>query len=192
MTYLVNESKLCDCGNYFCTAASKIGNNPKTMKNRLYRSRVKRVFGGVAGGLAEYMNLDPILVRVLFIILAAINGVGALLYIIMWIVLPEAPLEYEFPNYKKPDSKPDKDSEASSSTFSDSTSSGVFSAAEQYTEQSKSSNSRIIIGIILIGFGTFFLLDNLFPFFDFKDIFPLALVVIGVALLWNSLQKKNK
>lgn len=163
-----------------------------TMQNRLYRSRVKRVFGGVAGGLAGYMNLDPILVRVLFIIAAAINGVGALLYIIMWIVVPEAPLEYEFPNYKKPDGESGKDGKAANNTSSDTTASGTFTGADQYAGKSNSSNSRIIIGIILIGFGIFFLLDNLFPFFDFEDIFPLALVVIGVALLWNSLQKKNK
>jgi phage shock protein C len=163
------------------------------MKNRLYRSRVKRVFGGVAGGLAEYMNLDPILVRILFIITAAINGIGALLYIIMWIVVPEAPLEYEFPNYNKPDSEPDKEGETTAkSTSSDTSASDIFMGADQNTELSKSSNGRIIIGVILIGFGTFFLLDNFFPFFDFEDIFPLALVAIGVALLWNSLHKKNK
>jgi len=162
------------------------------MKNRLYRSRVKRVFGGVAGGLAEYMNLDPILVRVLFIIIAAVNGIGVLLYIIMWIVVPEAPLEYEFPNYKKSDSEPGKDGEAANSANSDTTASEMFSGTENNEVQSKSTNSRLIIGVILIGFGTFFLLDNFFPFFDFEDIFPLALVVIGVALLWNSLHKKNK
>jgi phage shock protein C len=162
------------------------------MKNRLYRSRVKRVFGGVAGGLAEYMNVDPILVRVLLIIAAAINGIGALLYVIMWIVIPEAPLEYEFPNYSKPDSEPGKEGETANSDSSDTSASNTFTGAEQFAGQSKSVNGRIIIGIILIGFGTFFLLDNFFPFFDFEDIFPLALVAIGVALLWNSLHKKNK
>jgi len=162
------------------------------MKNRLYRSRVKRVFGGVAGGLAEYMSIDPILVRVGFIIIAAINGIGALLYIIMWIVVPEAPLEYEFPNYKKSESDPGSEGESAGSSSSDDTASEMFSGADNYDVPSKSANSRLIIGIILIGFGTFFLLDNLFPFIDFEDIFPLALVVIGVALLWNSIQKKNK
>ena len=158
------------------------------MKERLFRSRVKRVFGGVAGGLAEYMNLDPILVRILFIILAAINGLGVLLYIIMWIVVPEAPLEYEFPNYKGSDAAPREETEDAKS------SGGAASTFEAYTgpEISRTSNSRIIVGIILIGLGAFFLLDNLFPFFDFEDIFPIALVVIGLALLWNSIKTKNK
>jgi hypothetical protein len=101
----------------------------------------------------------------------------------MWIVVPEAPLEYEFPNYKKPDSEHGSTGETAESSFS-----GTYSAAPAST----STNSRLIIGIILIGFGTFFLLDNLFPFFDLEDIFPLALVVIGVALLWNSIQNKSK
>ena len=125
------------------------------MKNRLYRSRVKRVFGGVAGGLAEYMNLDPILVRILFIITAAINGIGALLYIIMWIVVPEAPLEYEFPNYNKPESDPGKEGGTANSTSSDTPTSDIFMGADQNGKQVKSTNSRLIIGVILIGFGTF-------------------------------------
>jgi phage shock protein PspC (stress-responsive transcriptional regulator) len=158
------------------------------MKERLYRSRVKRVFGGVAGGLAGYMNLDPILVRILFIILAAINGLGVLLYIIMWIVVPEAPLEYEFPNFKKSDSAAAGTNEGAES------SAGGAASFEAFRDGniSRASNSRIIAGLILIGLGAFFLLDNLFPFFDFEDIFPIALVVIGLALLWNSIQNKNK
>jgi phage shock protein PspC (stress-responsive transcriptional regulator) len=157
------------------------------MKDRLYRSRVKRVFGGVAGGLAEYMNLDPILVRVLFIIIAAINGIGVLLYIIMWIVVPEAPFEYEFPDFKKTDSDTGSADKGTDSAFTGASAYGTQTAADP----SRSMNSRLIIGIILIGFGTFFLLDNLFPFFDLEDVFPLALVVIGVALLWNSIQNKS-
>jgi phage shock protein C len=45
---------------------------------------------GVAAGLAEYMNLDPTIVRLLFVLLALAGGPGILIYIIMWIVMPEA------------------------------------------------------------------------------------------------------
>ena len=58
------------------------------MKDKLYRSRRVRVFGGVAGGLAQYFNLDIILVRVLFVVIAILHGFGILLYIILWIVIP--------------------------------------------------------------------------------------------------------
>lgn len=62
------------------------------MNGRLYRSRDDRVIAGVAGGLADYLDLDPSLVRVLWVILALFSG-GAflLIYIVMALVVPEEP-----------------------------------------------------------------------------------------------------
>lgn len=60
---------------------------------RLYRSRSDRMIGGVCGGLGDYLNIDPTLVRLAFAILALAAGPGLPLYIIMWIVVPEEPLE---------------------------------------------------------------------------------------------------
>jgi phage shock protein C len=60
---------------------------------RLYRSREDRMFGGVCGGLGEYLAVDPTLVRILFIILALAGGPGLLAYIIMLFVVPEEPIE---------------------------------------------------------------------------------------------------
>ena len=60
---------------------------------RLYRSNRDVMLGGVAAGLAEYFNLDPTIVRLLFVLLALVS-VGfpmALVYIILWIVIPQAP-----------------------------------------------------------------------------------------------------
>jgi phage shock protein C len=64
----------------------------ETTVRRLYRSRTDRMIGGVCGGIAEYSNLDPTLVRVLFILLAFLTGGATLLaYPILWIVVPEQP-----------------------------------------------------------------------------------------------------
>jgi phage shock protein C len=59
---------------------------------RLYRSRHNKVLAGVCGGLASYLNIDPVAARVLFAILTAFSG-GALLlaYVVMWILMPEEP-----------------------------------------------------------------------------------------------------
>ena len=62
------------------------------MTNKLYRSRSNRVFGGVASGLATYLNIDPILARVIFVISTLFNGIGLIAYIILWIVIPEEPV----------------------------------------------------------------------------------------------------
>ena len=58
---------------------------------KLYRSRSNRQVAGVCGGLAEYFNLDPTLIRVLFIILAVLGGSGVILYVAMWIIVPKQP-----------------------------------------------------------------------------------------------------
>ena len=61
------------------------------VKKRLYRSREERRIAGVCGGLAEYLAIDPTLVRILWALLALAGGPGILLYLIMAIVVPEEP-----------------------------------------------------------------------------------------------------
>jgi phage shock protein C len=58
---------------------------------KLYRSTSNRQLAGVCGGLAEYFNLDPTLIRVLFIVLAVLGGAGVLLYLALWIIVPKQP-----------------------------------------------------------------------------------------------------
>ncbi|MEX0981891.1 MAG: PspC domain-containing protein [Bacteroidales bacterium] len=57
---------------------------------RLYRDPENSVFGGVCGGLGAYFNIDPILIRILFVLLFFLGGASILIYIILWIVLPKA------------------------------------------------------------------------------------------------------
>jgi phage shock protein C len=56
---------------------------------RLFRSRRDRIIGGVCGGLGNYLNIDPVLVRVVWAILFFAAGVGFLAYILAWIIIPE-------------------------------------------------------------------------------------------------------
>jgi phage shock protein C len=64
----------------------------ETAYRKLYRSRSNRMVAGVCGGIAEYSNMDPTIVRVLMVILAFFTGGGALLaYPVLWMVMPEAP-----------------------------------------------------------------------------------------------------
>ena len=57
---------------------------------RLYRDPDDRVFGGVSSGLGAYLGIDPVIVRILFVIFFFIGGSGLIAYIILWIVVPEA------------------------------------------------------------------------------------------------------
>jgi phage shock protein C len=56
---------------------------------QLTRSQTDRRIGGVCGGIAEYFDIDPTLVRIAFVAAALLSGVGILLYIVLWIVLPK-------------------------------------------------------------------------------------------------------
>ena len=62
---------------------------------KLYRSETNRWLLGVCGGLGEYFDLDPTLIRVLFIVFALVFGGGFLLYLILWIIIPMKPPEIE-------------------------------------------------------------------------------------------------
>jgi phage shock protein C len=55
----------------------------------LRRSRGERVIGGVCGGLGRYLGLDPVLLRIAFVVLAIAGGGGILLYLVAWILIPE-------------------------------------------------------------------------------------------------------
>jgi phage shock protein C len=59
---------------------------------RLYRSGTNRKLAGVCGGLAQYLNTDATLIRVLFVVLALLGGPGLVIYLLMWILIPEEPL----------------------------------------------------------------------------------------------------
>ena len=59
---------------------------------RLYRSRTNRKLAGVCGGLAQYFNTDATLIRVLFVVLALLGGPGLVIYLVLWIVVPEEPV----------------------------------------------------------------------------------------------------
>lgn len=55
---------------------------------RITRSRVDRTIAGVAGGLAAYFGIDPLFIRIAFVVLALLNGFGAILYLVLWLIVP--------------------------------------------------------------------------------------------------------
>jgi phage shock protein C len=62
------------------------------MEKKLYRSRTDRKIAGVCGGLAEYFNIDPTIVRVIAVAMLLPGGApGILAYLILWAIVPEKP-----------------------------------------------------------------------------------------------------
>lgn len=59
---------------------------------RLYRSRKDKVLGGVCAGIADYFEVDPVVIRLIWVIAALISmGLGIIAYLIAWIIIPEEP-----------------------------------------------------------------------------------------------------
>ncbi|MCL2414762.1 MAG: PspC domain-containing protein [Bacteroidales bacterium] len=55
----------------------------------LRRSKEHRIIAGVCGGIAEYFSIDPVLIRLIFLVMAVFGGAGIILYIVAWIIMPE-------------------------------------------------------------------------------------------------------
>jgi phage shock protein C len=158
------------------------------MNRRLYRSRRESVLGGVAGGVAEYLDVDPSIVRIIWVVLAIVTGgLFLVLYIVMWIVVPESPPgapAVAAGAAAEPAARP---SSASSDTAP---------ASDPYWEGTEErlrragSGGAVILGLILIAVGVWFLIDEYLPAFDRDLIWPIALVAIGAALLVVSLRRR--
>ncbi len=146
------------------------------MEKRLYRNTHNKMIGGVSSGLADYFNIDPVLIRLVFVILALHQGVGILAYIILWIVVPA---RFE----------PTLAADAAGPVPDD-----VAVESEPLTEEKEKTpgKSSLYGGIILIVIGLLFLLDNFIPAFGFDDFWPLLLIAVGGGMLWNSWPHRNE
>lgn len=60
------------------------------MQPRLTRSATESMVAGVCGGLADYFNIDPVIVRLIFVLVTLTSGLGLPVYIVLWILMPKA------------------------------------------------------------------------------------------------------
>ena len=56
---------------------------------RLVRIKEGRMLGGVCGGIAKYLDIDPVIIRILWVAFTLVVGVGLLVYVVAWILIPE-------------------------------------------------------------------------------------------------------
>lgn len=156
---------------------------------KLYRSVTDRYIGGVCGGLAKYFNTDVAIIRLLFFIALIIGGGGFLAYIILWIVVPEEPINHRFnmeTNNKQEDFSEYEQNQNNTSNNQKKTDN--MNDSKHYKNK-----GNLTAGLILIGIGSLFLLDNLIANIDFGDLWPVFIIIAGIAILLNSFnQYKNK
>lgn len=144
---------------------------------RLYRSQKNSMIAGVCGGLADYFNVDPILIRGLFVVAILAGGGGFLVYIILWIITP-----LEVGAFTKPFEN--------KATMGDEPIKEEFKSENMEEQKKQKNNGSLWGGLILISLGAMFLIDRFVPHIDFGDLWPLILVVIGIILIIQSIQKR--
>ncbi|MBK7630073.1 MAG: PspC domain-containing protein [Ignavibacteriales bacterium] len=151
------------------------------MYKKLYRSVTDKMLGGVCGGLAEYFSIDPVIVRLIFVLAVIFGGSGIIAYIILWIIIPQKPyIITPFNNeYAKQDSNPGSEEKKSENT--------EFNM--NIMNEKPQNNRSIYAGAFLIFLGGIFLLDNFVPHFHFGDFWPLVLIGLGIAIILNSRNK---
>lgn len=59
------------------------------MVKRLYRSEKNKVIAGVCGGIAEYLNVDPVIVRLIWVVASLAWGAGIIAYLLAWLIIPK-------------------------------------------------------------------------------------------------------
>lgn len=162
--------------------------NENYMTRRLYRSQKDKIIAGVCAGLAEYFEIDATLVRLIFVIVVLAGGAGILAYIILWIVVPQnlgegveikAGSKQAVNQFAK--EIKDKANEVASA-FKNET------KTEAESDELKKRRS-FIPALILIGLGLVFLFGNFFPWFAWHNLWPLILIVIGLAMIVNPRRK---
>lgn len=148
-------------------------------KRKLYRSQTDKMIAGVCGGLGEYFDVDPVIIRLVFIILAFASGIGIIAYIFLWIALPKGPLETP---KGKVEEKVQTVVEEATEVIED-----VGEKIKRKMDEERRKGS-FWFGIILIIIGLFFLLSN-YGLFNFDLLWPLIIIALGGFLLYKSLRE---
>ncbi|MCE6990338.1 PspC domain-containing protein [Dyadobacter sp. CY323] len=151
------------------------------MEKKLHRIPDQAVFGGVASGIAQYLQIDVVIVRVLFVVMLFLPippsfGWTGILYIILWAVLPTGPAGDIYTTPTDPLAKP----------------TGPFSG-EPFFDKKRSDQTVMILGGVLVVFGAIMLLDDLPIWYEFKKYFwPIVFIAIGAFLILRQRDKDHE
>lgn len=164
-----------------------------------------RILGGVCSGLAEGLHIDPLWVRLGFVLLAFLQGVGLLLYILLWLVMPEQvegeegsrsgfdsmtadlrrignELRGQFGGTPKPSTAAESTS-AGATTTSPGSPTGGASATP-------AGRQSIALGVVLVAVGLILLGANT-GLIQWSLIWPAVLIILGVLLLARTLDRRR-
>ncbi len=158
------------------------------MTDRLYRSPDDRMLTGVAGGLAEMLDFDPSIIRIVWAVLIVLTGGLALLvYIVMAIVVPERPIGVS----PRGQGGTDAAGMTAAGSAVDPATSTTPSRARR-GDRSDATRGGLVAGLVLIVIGAFFLVREVVPSIDLGFWWPTVAIGLGVVLVVVALMPSRR
>ncbi len=153
------------------------------MNSRLYRSRTDRFLGGVCGGIGKYLGIDPTIIRLVFLVLLFTQGFGFLIYLILWILLPV-----------------EGGAETSTGSVGDRLGEGMKGVGEDIRNVAQTPHPQaglwfgaglVVLGVVLFAerLGEMLGLGWLTQWFNWSTLWPVLIIVLGVALILRGSRK---
>ena len=172
------------------------------MTRKLYRSSEDRAILGICGGIGEYLDIDPIIVRLIVVILTLLGFSGLLFYIVAIFVIPESPeyravkdgtyqqtqTSYEYTYNASEEAYQTGEGTAPHYDYEVGPDGEVKKApkkdlSDYGRERKRSGNGGLILGLCLIALGAFIILEMFLPWIDTRLVLAIALIVIGLAVI---------
>ena len=141
------------------------------MANRLYRSKSDRILGGVCAGLGSFLRIDPVFIRIFFIVWTVLGEFAVLIYFLLWVIVPS-----------------DSSTDADESFQINDLGARFHQMGQEIAEVTRQPNSELIIfaGVGLIAWGVYYLVRRLIPL-DFgaysQYLWPAMLIIAGLFVI---------
>jgi len=158
------------------------------MEKKLYRSQTNRVLAGIAGGLGEYFDVDPTIIRLLFILMIVFGGSGILIYLILWILMPNS-LGEDLAINKDRIKKVAEEIKDKAGKMGEELKSEI--KKEPITEKNKRSGG--LFGWILIIIGAIFLINAFSPIsfrYFFSRFWAVGLILLGLLFIVRASRRR--
>jgi phage shock protein PspC (stress-responsive transcriptional regulator) len=177
-------------GNGLGSSASDLGGKLTDLAQRLRylrRSRNDKVFGGVAGGLAEVLGVETVVVRIAIVVLSVMTGVGFLAYPLAWLLIAKAPEDHNFASHSERDVS-SRNRRGQSSSPQD-----VGRGSDHRSPQvAKKMESRQLMAVAIVSIGLLSLFNRMGINLNGDVLWPLALIGIGSAVLFSKSTSSQK
>ena len=150
------------------------------MANRLYRSKSDRILGGVCAGLGSFLRIDPVFIRIFFIVWTVLGEFAVLIYFLLWVIVPS-----------------DSSTDADESFQINDLGARFHQMGQEIAEVTRQPNSELIIfaGAGLIAWGVYYLVRRLVPFLDVwaysQYLWPALLIIAGLFVIIRTTRRRE-